>query len=70
MIVLALVGYFLISAALALYIRYCSDPANHEFWHMERTRLNRAVLVLAIAVTVQAGIPLQDFESRCRRARG
>ena len=63
LVVIFLVATFILRLLITLYVRHVVSSTNRDFWNQERKRLNRPLLLLALAATVLIGFPVLDFDS-------
>ena len=63
LVAIFLVATFVLRLLITLYVRHVVSSTNRDFWNQERKRLNRPLLLLALAATVLIGFPVLDFDS-------
>jgi MscS family membrane protein len=62
LVAIGLAAQVVVITALAVYMRQRTEAADHDFWAMERRRLNRPLLVMLVAVAFLVGFPTLDFD--------
>jgi MscS family membrane protein len=62
LVIVAAVIRLILAWLIGILIRHRFSGADQDFWQQERRRLNRALLMLTVGVTVLVGFPLLDFD--------
>ena len=62
LVVIAAGARFVLVQAIALFVRHRIADNDSDFWDAERRRLNRALLLLTVAITLLVGFPTLDFD--------
>jgi len=56
-------SYLMLRLVLSFYVRHVVSAENRDFWRQEQRRLNRPLLLLALAGTLLVGFPVLDFDA-------